>query len=214
MGFALELLEGHRTRLTRIRDVRFIHGWVRTVEGSALFAEAPLGFPVDLGDAFAMEALIREQCVHLSVTLLGVGEPINLPQDFMHLHGKIVPRKRLFHFKIDGPPKTSPSQEKERYLAELEPVTIDEHPRVRAYLADFSESGLGILVDTVLPSKERVTMTFTVGENDFQIQAEVRYCRSLGPETELKRIGLAITGMSRLDIPRWQALMAKPVYSS
>lgn len=188
-AFNIDEVRGTRCRLQRLRDLKFLAGWVREVAPTQLKIELKSNIAVEVGDKFNVEASIDKATVGLPCEVTAVkGE---------HLTLSITGDALL----------TTPGQEA-RYQADG--ITVSVHgggKEIQAEAVDISANGLGILTFDQMQRFAKFRLAVRGSSAAAECIGVVKYCRADTVYKDAFRIGFEIEFEDRLSKMMWLRLV-------
>jgi hypothetical protein len=185
----LEDLRGTRCRLQRLRDLKFLSGWVRSVGAQQITVELKDVLAAEQGETFNLEATTVE---------CNVAYPCML----------IKAEQSIYRLSITGEPLiTTPGQEP-RYRAhqvEVDLQILDSVIEARAI--DISASGIGLIINEPLVRFARVKLTTRNSSTSVECQGMVRYCRPDQDQRDSYRVGIEVDFADRLSRAMWMRMV-------
>lgn len=187
--FTIDEVQGTRCRLQRLRDLKFLSGWILDVGPRELKIELKNEVQVEIGDKFNVEASINLATVGLPCVATGASKT--------SLTLEIVGEALL----------TTPGQEA-RYQAT--DITVSVHggeKPIQAEAVDISASGLGVLTYDPMPRFAKARLAVRGSSAALECIGIVRYCRADAIEKDAFRIGFEIQFEDRLSRAMWLRLV-------
>lgn len=188
-AFNIEEVRGTRCRLQRLRDLKFLAGWVREVAPTQLQIELKDNVLVEVGDKFNVEA---------SIDMATVGLPCEVTA---------VKNENLTLAITGDALLTTPGQEA-RYQAEGISVSVHSEGRqIQSEAVDISANGLGILTFDQMQRFAKVRLAVRGSSAAVECIGVVKYCRADTFEKDAFRIGFEIQFEDRLSRAMWMRLV-------
>ena len=188
MQILLSAFANTRTRMQRVRDAKFYHGWMKDLSNVTARATLKGNPSLDLGDKFLVEVNGKEKIAIFQAQVTGQsGEEVVLT--------------------VLGPVHYKTATESARVSVEhVSGVVEYDGMGVQVDAVDVSAHGVGIVSSQSMRKNEHVGVRFTTPYGDVCCYGEVRYCK---PDTEnfgKFRIGIALDEFDRLASARWKRL--------
>lgn len=183
---------GTRCRLSRHKDAKFVNGWVTLFKGESVCVatEDPLGS--EPGDAFYLEAYgpKSKACAPAVLRLIEPGEG----------EAKLT-------FQLTGHVKVVDNAEPTRVLVNRMHADVScSGSSFRAQVRDVSIKGVGLVTEQALSKGAEVEMTIGTSLGPIAAKGVVRHVRE---QNGKYRVGVELTGLSRLDGSRWKRLLGE-----
>lgn len=183
------MFTGTRTRFQRLKDAKLFSGWVRVFREDRLVVTVTRGSKALAGEQFAFQVFGHSATAQFTATVTAsVGDEIS--------------------FSINGDFQLVKSTEKVRILTEgLNGALIINEQEFAVRIADLGQGGAGIMSTMPMEKGESTTLRIDYGQGPITCNGIVRYCRAT--DDMIFRIGLSLTPHNRVDVARWQRLLAE-----
>jgi hypothetical protein len=195
-----QVFVGNRCRLCRHKDAKFVNGWVQYFRGESLIVTTEDTIGSEPGDKFYVEAYGAKIKACVNATLKGVAAP-DKPEDGLPAE----PAKLTF--LIYGHLQVVENGEASRVLVDqmYANVKVGELA-LKAKVRDVSIKGVGLIVEAELAKGAELTIELETPMGPVTCVGVVRHVRK---ERGKNRVGVELTGLSRLDGSRWRRLLGE-----
>lgn len=195
--------DSRRCRLQRLRDIKFINGWVQSIDPNQVRVVAASSMLLEFGDVFAFEVFGETEVASFTGQLTSVAPTT----DFV-AGGESEPDRLLLDFKIAGAINYKNSEQVSRRLVKNCQATIKE-PMETVKVHDVSEWGVGFVGTTRHKSNSLIEMSISHGDQVINVSGTVRYSRRDVASGENYRTGVKLDELDRLEFARWRSFVAE-----
>lgn len=177
-----------RTRMQRVRDAKFFHGWMKDLTNVTARASLKGNPSVELGDTFLVEVNGKEKTAVFQGQVSGVsGEDIVLTVLGEMNYKGATESARVVVEGVSG-------------VMSFDGLTVDID------VIDVSAHGMGVVAAQTMRKGERIQISIMTPGGQINCSGEVRYSK---PDTDSFgkfRIGIALDEFDRLASARWKRL--------
>jgi hypothetical protein len=185
----LEQLQGTRCRLQRLRDLKFLSGWVRSATAQQITIELKEAVPAEEGEKYNLEGATG-------------GSNLAYPCMLIKADGG------LYRLSVTGEPLvTTPGQEPRYRAYNIEVSMQGPDSAIQSQAIDISASGIGVLTFEPLPRFARVKLAVRNSSTSVECLGTVRYCRPDQDERGCYRIGVQVDFEDRLSRAMWARMV-------
>jgi hypothetical protein len=201
-------LNNTRTTFQRFSDARLFTGWVREYHGTVLRVGAELRVEVRRGDWFRFTLYGHERDVHVN----GCLSSWDLCDVLCDGDVAFLPGEKEYVFDISGEAYTTPSSGAARWATDPVGSVVrcaGTQIAQEGILMDAGIAGIAVQCPEGFIKGERVEVLLQTAFGGIELTGEVRYCRNLGGDPAVSRVGIAIDPPGRLDLNRFLQLLER-----
>lgn len=185
----LEDLQGTRCRLQRLRDLKFLSGWVRSAGAHQITVEVKGSPETADGEAFNLEA---------TTGVFNVAYPCTL----LRAEGAVL------RLSITGEPLvTTPGQEPRYRANEIDVIFQGPTGPLQTESIDISPSGIGLRTLEPVARFAPVRLVVRNASNSVDCCGAVRYCRPDQDSKGTYRVGIQVEFADRLSRAMWMRIV-------
>lgn len=210
VGVVAGNLVGTRVRFQRMADARNFSGWVRRVCGRSLVVTTATDAEFAPGEEFRFEAVDSGHLAEFRAKLVLSGMAV------VRKHGYLGPdgmgdSATALELEVSGGLKYIGTAESVRLAVEGVTAWVSKGTiRELVQVVDIAPKGAGIQCG--IAWERGASLRVEVGTVFGRVQADGRvcYCRRMRDGTARNRVGLALSGFSRVDQAKWLRLFDLP----
>ena len=177
-----------RTRMQRLRDAKFFHGWMKDLTNVTARASLKGNPTMELGDTFLVEVNGKEKIAVFKAQVSGIsGEDVVLTVLGEMNYKGAIESARIVVEGVSG-------------VIAYDGITVEID------VVDVSSHGMGVVASQTMRKGERVQISIISPSGQINCTGEVRYSKPDGELFGKFRIGIALDEFDRLASARWKRL--------
>jgi len=201
-------LNNARTSFQRLTDARFFHGWVKKISPRLITVHVLTDVPFAAGEDLAFQVFGSDYDAFLEAEIAHItAADLDLPFHKKPKEGTWVEIECRITTDVSLKATTAlPRFLVAGFVAHVPASEFNQS--ATATILDIGPQGFSFVSDGPYRKGEKIEVTIRARGQTMKCEVEVRNCNQYGPSSDQYRVGLQITGMSRIDACNWQDVYA------